>query len=123
MLEKSIDPFTGKPFIPKRNNQKFASRKNQVAYNNLISKQKRDVKSHVENVLKSNLKLLQKVLGKNEEKIISKDYLLGGGFCFNYHTQILMRNKIQWYCTYNIGVHQLKNNRIKIRRFKNTVLI
>lgn len=36
------DPLTGELFVPKRNNQKFATRQNQIAYNNIKAIKKRE---------------------------------------------------------------------------------
>ena len=40
-----IDPYTGEEFEPMRSNQRFANRKNQIAYNNAKASKLRSVKA------------------------------------------------------------------------------
>jgi len=42
MIQRT-DPHTGEVFYAKRTNQRFASRKTQVAYNNAKAKELRDI--------------------------------------------------------------------------------
>ena len=54
--EKAMDPLTGEEFVPKRSNQKFASRENQIRYNNLKAKEIRQAKSKTRKIsFKKNL--------------------------------------------------------------------
>ena len=41
------DPYTGEVFTPLRSNQKFANRRNQIAFNNAIARKNRRVKSPI----------------------------------------------------------------------------
>jgi len=40
---KTIDPYSGMEFTPKRHNQRFACRANQIAYNNMLARKKREL--------------------------------------------------------------------------------
>ena len=78
------DPFTAELFIKQRNNQKFATRRNQVRYNNIKAQKKRDAKLPIERILDKNRTILQTILSGRLEITKSKDFLLGSGFNFIY---------------------------------------
>ena len=78
------DPFTAELFIKRRNNQKFATRRNQVRYNNIKAQKKRDAKLPIERILDKNRTILQTILSGRLEITKSKDFLLGSGFNFIY---------------------------------------
>lgn len=82
-----IDPYTGEEFTPKRHNQKFASRANQVAYNNTKARLVRTSIAKVNNALNNNRKVLERILGEKESVTVSSDFLLGAGFNFQYFSQ------------------------------------
>ena len=42
---KAVDPLTNEPFIKRRNNQKFATRRNQIRFNNIKAKKKKGCES------------------------------------------------------------------------------
>ena len=86
-LQKRKDPYTGEEFIPKRNNQKFASRANQIAFNNVKAQKRRTKEAPVLKALRMNRTILEKTLGSKREIIKSKDFLEGAGFNFNYWSQ------------------------------------
>jgi len=77
-----IDPYTGEEFEPMRSNQRFANRKNQIAYNNAKASKLRSVKAPRLKALNENYKVLLKILKKRNNRIVSKDFLLGAGFDF-----------------------------------------
>jgi len=77
------DPYTGEVFTPLRSNQKFANRRNQIAFNNAIARKNRRVKSPILSVLNTNHRVLINTLGNKEFEIKSKDFLLGAGFNFS----------------------------------------
>ena len=76
------DPLTGEEFIPHKINQKFASKENQVIYNNALAKQRRDFRSRFINPIENNFRILFHLLGKKERMTIDKDELLQKGYRF-----------------------------------------
>lgn len=108
------DPLTGEKFTPRRTNQKFASRENQVRHNNLKAAEKRKAKSVVDKILDNNRSILKKVLAKNTEIVRSKEYLLGAGFHFGCVTHTIRRDTLQWTCVYEYAFMSIGNNSFKI---------
>jgi hypothetical protein len=87
---KRIDPYTGKEFHPQRNNQKFATRENQIKYNNRKAQKKRDAMATVNRWLNSNRSILKKTLGSQKSVTKSQDFMLGAGFHFQYFSNSAM---------------------------------
>ena len=108
------DPYTGLDFIPKRYNQKFANRKNQIAYNNDKARKIRYEKKPFDIMLESNRKVLKKVLGGNESVIRSTDFLLGSGFNFEIFNRSMNRDEVYYQCVYQFALTQLGNNQYRI---------
>ncbi len=109
------DPLTGEVFYPKRTNQQFASRKNQIRYNNLKAYKKRKAKSGVERLLDKNRTILSEILGNETEVIRSKDFLLGAGFHFGCQTHSIRKNNEIWKCVYDYAFIS-DGNSIKITK-------
>ena len=76
------DPFSGEKFKANRSNQKFASRENQIKFNNLIAKKRKVNSNQKQTSVHKNWKILNALKGNLKSKLISKDYLLGTGFDF-----------------------------------------
>ena len=77
-----IDPYTGEKFVPRRSNQRFANRENQICYNNQkASAERRRIRRELKPLLE-NQKILHKILYGLNEITVSRDYLLGAGFDF-----------------------------------------
>lgn len=91
MIYKSRkDPLTGETFVPRRFNQKFASRENQITYNNIKARKKRRLKAPVDRVLDKNRSVILGIIGDEQQVIRSRDFLLGAGFNFSYFSRSLM---------------------------------
>lgn len=87
MKKEKIDPYDGTVFMPKRSNQLFASRENQIAYNNEKARKAKEPKKEIDKAIKKNRQICDELLkGKLNPIIFSKDYLLGKGFNFNFYT-------------------------------------
>ena len=112
-----IDPLTQESFIPERTNQRFASRKNQIKYNNLKAKGKRLAKAEVDIILDKNRTILRAILNGNKEIIKSRDFLLGAGFHFgcNTHSKII-KNK-EYRCIYEYAYTPLNNQDYDIIKY------
>ena len=112
------DPLTKESFVPKRSNQKFSCRLNQINYNNRKAKLKRLAKAPFDNILDANRNILIKIIGKENERIVSKDYLLGAGFNFQIFNRSFQKNGIQYQCIYRYALSLLKSGQYKIIKLK-----
>jgi len=108
------DPLTGETFIPHRTNQRFASRKNQVRFNNMNAAKKRKSKAQFDRILDKNRNILKAVLGNKKETSLSKEYLLGAGFHFGYLTHNVKNGDTIYNCIYDYCYTRLDKDRYKI---------
>ncbi|RCT54583.1 hypothetical protein [Winogradskyella sp. KYW1333] len=116
--EKAMDPLTGEEFVPKRSNQKFASRENQIRYNNLKAKEIRQAKSKTRKILDTNRRVLQIVLGPHNEITRSYDYLLGAGLNFGFNTHTMKMQGVTWTCIDDYAYTRIDANTFKIIKLK-----
>ncbi|MCF8273559.1 MAG: hypothetical protein K9I95_06980 [Flavobacteriaceae bacterium] len=115
---RRIDPYTGEVFYPKRNNQYFANRQNQIAYNNQKAKEIRDLMANIDNHIRNNWKILVDALKENKFVIRNKDYLLGCGYNFNFfHFTKIIKDEY-YFGIYNYGITLLNNGLYKIIKFR-----
>jgi hypothetical protein len=75
-MENGIDLLTQEEFTKQRSNQKFASSKNRIRYNNLKARKKRITKGPIDRTLDQNRTILSRILGDKTEIVVSRDYLL-----------------------------------------------
>jgi hypothetical protein len=115
MMKLRVDPLTGNKFIPKRANQKYENRANQIQHNNLVAKEKNTLKSQIESCIIHNESILRKILQDKNEAIVSKDFLLGAGFNFSYHTQSVKIGKSTWICNFGHAYIEVARNKYKIK--------
>ena len=108
--------YSKKAFIPKRENQIFASANNRIAYHNTINNAFRKKLSIINKELIKNYKLLDKLLAGQKEITINKYYLRGGGFSFKTFTHISSNEDTLVYGLYDICFHKLDNNEYLIYR-------
>ncbi len=114
------DLLTNELFTPKRVNQRFACRKNQIEYNNLLAKKKRIAKAGYDKPLDRNRNVLKKVLGDNKEVIKSKDYLSALDYHFGlsmYQTIIDKEKNITAKGIYEYLIIPMTNNNFKITTY------
>ena len=112
-----IDLFTGEEFQPKRDNQLFANRKNQICFNNRKAKANREHKAAINIPVDTNQKVLQRVLQNQIEVQRSREFLLGAGFNFNFIThRIKDGNGIQWSCVYEFQFRQQNDDQYLIQK-------
>ena len=112
------DPLTKESFVPKRSNQKFSCRLNQIKYNNRKAKSKRLAKAPYDNILDANRNILIRIIGEENERIVSKDYLLGAGFNFQIFNRSFKKDDIQYQCVYRYALCLLKSGQYKIIKIK-----
>lgn len=110
------DKLTGEPFTPTRSDQKFATRENQIRYNNLKARKKRRAKAEIDRTLDTNRNILKRLLKENKEVIKSRDYLMGAGFHFGISTHKIEKNGKTWSCVYEYALMPLKDNRFLITK-------
>ena len=113
-----IDKLTKQSFIPKRLDQKFATRENQIKYNNLKQRNKRILRSKVDRILHKNHEICLGVLGDKNSVIKSKEWLdaLGYNFAFSTHFYDLDEAKNPIPAVYDIAIQTLPNQKYKITR-------
>lgn len=97
------DPFTGETFIPHRSNQKFAKPENKMAYNNSKAKQRSKELKPFLDIINCNAKILSRVLGSENQVIVTKEFLRGAGFQFEYFTGTIWYNRSYYNRIYNFG--------------------
>jgi len=114
----TTDPLTGENFVPHRTNQKFVSRKNQIAFNNRKARQKRRAEIPYDSKLKHNRKVLKQILVNEKETIRSRDFLKGAGFDFRFFHSTSAKDDSVIYYIYEFNVEMLPNGTYHIKRRK-----
>lgn len=117
-MEKANDPLTGESFIKQRANQVFASRANQIKYNNLKAQEKRKSKASIDRVLDKNRSIMSNILNGQTEAIKSYDFLLGAGFNFACVTHHVKMDQKKWNCVYDYAYILKGDNQFKITQLK-----
>ena len=116
IYSKKKDPFTGQEFIPTRHNQKFANRKNQIAFNNAKARRIRIEKAPHDKKFEKNRRILKNILGIKEEITISSDYLIGAGFDFNYFNGVVRKDGNTYYKVYNYAIRLLSKKMCELKK-------
>lgn len=111
---RRIDPYTGEVFYAKRNNQYFATRKNQIAYNNQKAKEIRDLMSRIDNYTKRNWSIIHDILKDRDSALKSKDYLLGCGYNFKFFNSQIFIDGECFFGIYNYGITMTDSGLYKI---------
>ncbi len=113
-MEQAKDLLSQEIFEPRRSNQKFATRRNQIKYNNIIAKKKRDAKAMMDKALDKNRTTLKRILGNETEVIRSKDFLQGAGLFLTCLTHNINRGEEIYHCVYEYAYTQIDANNYKI---------
>ncbi|MDA9817151.1 hypothetical protein N9C19_00105 [bacterium] len=116
-MKKRIDPHSGESFYPKRNNQRFATRANQIAFNNAKAQKEREIHLNIDNQIKKNWNILKSVLGKKKTAIKTKDYLLGRRYSFRFFNNLRTQDDISYYGIYDYGIRSLGDGNFEIINF------
>ena len=112
--KQRIDPFSGENFVPSRYNQKFATRKNQVAFNNVKSRDLRQEKAPFDKAIEKNRKVLSIILLNADSVKISRDYLLGAGFNFNIFNGSYQVDGVKYQTVYDFAITRMIDGKFKI---------
>lgn len=116
-MKKRIDPYSGETFYPKRSNQRFATRENQIAYNNAKAKKERDLHTKYDNLIKKNWNILRVILGNKEKVVQTQDYLLGKGYSFRFFNNMRTQEDVSFYGVYDYGIRSLGDGQFEIINF------
>ncbi len=116
-MKKQIDPYSGESFYPKRSNQRFSSRTNQIAYNNAKAKKERDQHTFYDNQIKKNWKILISALKDKKNTVQTKDYLLGRGYDFRFLNNLRIQDKTSYFGLYDCGIRLTENDKYEIIKF------
>jgi hypothetical protein len=120
MNSSIIDPWTKEPFIPKRTNQLFENRKNQISFNNLLAYRERLAKRDIDLILKMNRRIVRNLLGDKLEVFVPTQQLMHLGYKFNFHTHSKLVNKNPEKfanCIYEFALEIINNEQYKIYRY------
>lgn len=109
-----IDPLTGEEFEPKRDNQRFASEKNRIQFNNNKAKKMRDAMRYVNGPLQQNLRVLNELLASMKEAVVHIEFLKGKGFHFGVCTHIQKVGESNLKMVYQYGLQKEGPDTIKI---------
>ena len=116
-MKQLTDPYSGEYFYPNRSNQKFASRENQIAYNNARAKVKRDYLNEIDSCVHRNWRILLELLGNNRIIIKSEAFLNGYGYDFRFLNNIRTEGGNAYFAIYNVGIRQIDFNNYEIINF------
>lgn len=75
-----VDPFTKEEFEPKRANQVYATRENQIKANNHRKKELAMSNASIIKPILNNLNILKALMGVEKSIEVTKDFLRGAGF-------------------------------------------
>ena len=116
-MENARDLLTQEEFIKSRSNQKFASAKNRIRYNNQKARKKRMTKGPIDRMLDMNRTILCRIIANKTEKTVSRDFLLGTGFSFNYYSFLKEENGVTYSGIYEYGIAKTSDDKFKIIKF------
>jgi len=118
-MEKSIDPLTGETFMRTRSNQVFASRLNQIKFNNFKAQKKRKSKEKINKILDKNYNVLASIVNGKKSTVKSYDFLLGAGFNFSCVTHHVKHEQKKWNCVYDYAYLVIGDKQFKIIQLEN----
>lgn len=118
-MENGKDPLTQEIFRRKRTNQKFVRAENRIRYNNNKARKKRSAKAFIDRKLDHNRNILDRILGDRKEVTVSRDYLLGSGFSFDYFNYQKEVDKHMYAGIYEFGVTKVDPSHFKITKLSN----
>jgi hypothetical protein len=94
------DLLTGEEFEPKKVTQKFATPENRIKYNNNKAAAERRAVAYVNDRLRDNKRILDKLMKGKDEYTFKQDYLLGKGYSFFVLTNLKVIDNQQYFCLY-----------------------
>lgn len=117
-MKKRIDPFTKEEFIPIRNNQIYANRKNQITHNNFSQREKHALTKKINDILYRNREICLNIIANDDSKShkVSVQYLKAKGFDFRYFTSSLKKDNKIFQCIYDIKILIAEENNFLISK-------
>lgn len=116
MKTERTDPYDGTVFIPKRANQIFFSRENQIAFNNEKARKAKESTKDIDKALKKNRRICQDIINAEKKAVIvSKDLLKGAGFNFTVFNRSIRLDNKPCTCIYEFYLLQ-ENEQFKVGR-------
>lgn len=116
-MKKRIDPYSGEEFYPKRNNQKFSCRENQIAFNNERARKARNEHSLIDNQIRNNYQILADILSHSDLVIKTKEFLLAKGYNFSFMNNYRSHNDKSYYGVYNYGFRSIGEGKYELVKF------
>ena len=113
---KCVNPLCKKWFNPKDGRQKYHNAKCQQDYNNWRAKVQRDIMKPMTRKLTNNRRILKRILGKDKQKVVSKEYLAGAGFDFMVGTRKIKDEGVEYSCIYEYIYVPINEIEYKIRK-------
>ena len=110
------DLYTKEQFYTRKRNQKFSSRKNQIAFNNEIKAIESGKIKFIESKLKHNRKILSKILSKKESISVSIEHLKILNFSFTAITHFKNLDSVTYFGVYEYTYRIAKDNTVEIKR-------
>ncbi len=108
------DPFTNKVFETVSKIKRFESKKNQVAFNNQKARRAKKDRAYVDDKIEHNYIVLSKLLGDEDEVIVTEEHLKNEGFYLGVLTHYANIKGTLIICIYSYCYIQLENNQFKI---------
>lgn len=110
--------YSGEEFVPRRNNQVFASKSNRMSYHNKINNKFRNDLKLINNQLLLNYKICKDLLTKKNEVTIHREFLRGKGFNFMYFTSFKRKKDTSFlvYALYDITFEKIDENNYLINQ-------
>lgn len=110
--------YSGEEFIPKRNNQVFANRKNRANYHNEVNNKLRNELKQTNNQLLKNYKICIDLLGRKKIVYVHREFLKGKGFDFKFFTNIMQSdiNSFIAYAIYDISFEKINEEKYLISK-------
>lgn len=111
------DVLTNELFKPDRVTQRFKNATNRLKYYALKAKEKRQKTAYINNPLRKNLNILEKLMENQKEAVFHKQFLLGKGFSFNIHTHVEYNGEKNCYAIYDFLFEPIGKDELKILRY------
>lgn len=109
--------YSGEEFIPRRNNQVFASSKNRISFHNKKNNKLRNELKGTSKQLLKNYQICSELLGNKSNTIIHSEFLKGKGFDFKYYTGMDNPiNHLQVFCIFGLKYTKIDENNYKISK-------
>jgi len=109
-----VDPHTGEEFFTNKRNKKFASKSNQVAYNNELFAVKRESESLITERLHHNQTIIRIALNGTKSTTVTKEYLIARGFNFYSITHFKKKDNTTFYGIFEFTYSVINNEQFKI---------